>query len=141
MNNIISLILFSLLPLVTTTSSQQNNLSFETIDISDGLSNNSVNCIFQDNSEFIWVGTEYGLCKYDGYNFTNYIHDPTDSNSLGGFNSRDILEDNEGDLLFEQRNINFEINFLNDDFNKIISTKERRLNLLGIFKEGINNII
>ena len=42
---------------------------------SDKLSSNQVTGICQDKTGYIWVGTEYGLNKYDGYRFTNYLHE------------------------------------------------------------------
>ena len=42
---------------------------------SDKLSSNRVLAICQDKTGYIWVGTEYGLNKYDGYRFTNYLHE------------------------------------------------------------------
>ena len=38
---------------------------------SDKLSSNQISVICQDTVGYIWVGTEYGLNKYDGYRFTN----------------------------------------------------------------------
>lgn len=32
-----------------------------------GLPNNSVSCILKDRDGFMWFGTWYGLCRYDGY--------------------------------------------------------------------------
>ena len=49
---------------------------------SDQLSSNQITHIRQDRTGYIWVGTEYGLNKYDGYRFTNYLHDPGDKTSL-----------------------------------------------------------
>ena len=49
---------------------------------SDQLSSNQITHIRQDQTGYIWVGTEYGLNKYDGYRFTNYLHDPGVKNSL-----------------------------------------------------------
>jgi signal transduction histidine kinase/ligand-binding sensor domain-containing protein/DNA-binding response OmpR family regulator len=37
-----------------------------------GLSNSNVNCIVQDADGFIWIGTENGLNRYDGYKFVQY---------------------------------------------------------------------
>ena len=42
---------------------------------SDRLSSNQVTSICQDKTGYIWVGTEYGLNKYDGYRFTTYLHE------------------------------------------------------------------
>jgi signal transduction histidine kinase/sugar lactone lactonase YvrE len=37
-----------------------------------GLGNLNVNCLFQDASGFIWIGTENGLFRYDGSHFREY---------------------------------------------------------------------
>ena len=29
----------------------------------------------------MWIGTEYGLSKFDGYKFTNYLHNNKDTTS------------------------------------------------------------
>lgn len=39
------------------------------ISVEDGLSNRFVRRTFQDSKGFIWLGTNYGLNRYDGYNF------------------------------------------------------------------------
>ncbi|WEK33571.1 MAG: two-component regulator propeller domain-containing protein [Candidatus Pseudobacter hemicellulosilyticus] len=39
------------------------------VGINQGLSNNSVRCIYQDHNGFIWFGTYDGLNRYDGYTF------------------------------------------------------------------------
>ena len=49
---------------------------------SDKLSSNRVLAICQDKTGYIWVGTEYGLNKYDGYRFTNYLHESAQSYSI-----------------------------------------------------------
>lgn len=37
-----------------------------------GLPNNTVNCILKDREGFMWFGTWYGLCRYDGYRYQRY---------------------------------------------------------------------
>ena len=54
----------------------------ESITIENGLSQNSINCILQDNKGFMWFGTQDGLNKYDGYRFTFYKHYMDDPNSI-----------------------------------------------------------
>jgi len=50
------------------------------LDISNGLSNNSVTTIFQDNDGYMWFGTYDGLNRYDGYNFKVYRNRINDKN-------------------------------------------------------------
>ncbi len=38
----------------------------------DGLSQMQVNCVFKDSRGYIWAGTKYGFCKYNGEKFTRY---------------------------------------------------------------------
>jgi signal transduction histidine kinase/ligand-binding sensor domain-containing protein/DNA-binding response OmpR family regulator len=63
-------------------SNQSVAQKFTTIDISSGLSNNSINCIEQDKRGLIWFGTYDGLCMYDGQNFTTLRHDPQQPYSI-----------------------------------------------------------
>ena len=48
----------------------------------DGLPDEGINAVIRDSSGFIWLGTYSGLCKFDGYLFTNYRNNPASSNSL-----------------------------------------------------------
>ena len=43
------------------------DLNFEQITIDEGLANNNVNAIIEDDMGFIWFGTKDGLLRYDGY--------------------------------------------------------------------------
>ena len=49
---------------------------------SDKLSNTNITSICQDKSGYIWIGTENGLNRFDGYKFTVYKNIPEDSTSL-----------------------------------------------------------
>lgn len=42
---------------------------FKTLDIKDGLSQNTVNAILQDKQGFMWFGTKDGLNRFDGLSF------------------------------------------------------------------------
>lgn len=54
----------------------------ENFNINDGLSQNAANCIIQDNKGYIWIGTQDGLNKFDGYRFTVYRGQKPDKTSL-----------------------------------------------------------
>ena len=64
------------------TKPYSHELKFSHLTTEDGLSQSVVNCIYQDARGFMWFGTQDGLNKYDGYNFTVFKHDPNDSNSI-----------------------------------------------------------
>ena len=45
--------------------------TFTQFTVADGLCNNYVYSMLQDNKGMIWFGTAYGICRYDGKGFTN----------------------------------------------------------------------
>jgi signal transduction histidine kinase/DNA-binding response OmpR family regulator/ligand-binding sensor domain-containing protein len=61
---------------------------------SDGLSNSSVNHIFQDQEGLIWFGTWDGLNAYNGRDFKSFKPNWEDVNSISNNIIRDIIEEN-----------------------------------------------
>ena len=78
------------------------DLKFRRMDTRDGLSNSTINCIYQDTKGFVWIGTSYGLNRYDGYRFRTYYSDPNDSTTLRNNYVDQIFEDAEGRLWLRQ---------------------------------------
>lgn len=70
-NLIISIILF-LISISVPTLSHASELMFSNMITSDGLSQTSINSIYQDSSDYIWIGTKNGLNKYNGFEFEIY---------------------------------------------------------------------
>lgn len=52
--------------------SQYSDLHYQQFGMDDGLPTNSVYTVDQDSKGYIWVGTEAGLLRYDGYEFKNF---------------------------------------------------------------------
>ena len=92
------LIIFSFFFYLGTLFSQNESIKFEHLTTDNGLSSNTVKCIFQDSQGFMWFGTEDGLNKYNGYEFQTYFFEPGDSNSLVNNYIRSIQEDLNGNL-------------------------------------------
>ncbi len=61
---------------------QNSSFTVEHFDIQKGLTQNTVNTVYQDMYGFIWIGTQDGLNKFDGYSFTQYRKDPNNIFSL-----------------------------------------------------------
>jgi ligand-binding sensor domain-containing protein len=55
-------------------------------------------CILEDSYGFIWIGSQEGLIKYDGYNLKKYTQIPFDSTSLSNNWIMSIKEDKKGNL-------------------------------------------
>lgn len=71
---------------------------FERLSTTDGLSQRRVSEILQDDQGFLWFGTQYGLNRYDGYNFKVFVHDPRNPNSLSGVFINALFKDRDGTL-------------------------------------------
>lgn len=78
--------------------SQNKEIKFEHLTPEMGLSQVTVHCILQDSKGFLWFGTEDGLNKYDGYNFTIFRHNENDTNSISDNFIWTICEDSNQDL-------------------------------------------
>lgn len=72
------------------------NLTFEQIDIRNGLSSNVVYCVIQDQFGFMWFGTEDGLDKYDGYKFTKFDIGPEGGQFISNSRINALCEDRFG---------------------------------------------
>ena len=65
---------------------------------SEKLSSNQITHICQDKDGYIWIGTEYGLNKYDGYRFTNYLHEDGNDKTVSSNVISYLFEDSNGIL-------------------------------------------
>jgi len=70
----------------------------ERFSIENGLSQSSVQCLFVDSKGFLWVGTQDGLNRYDGYSFKVFRNQPIDSCSISNNYIHSIAEDSFGNL-------------------------------------------
>ena len=70
----------------------------EQLDNTKGLSNSSVNAIFQDSENLLWIGTWDGLNRYDGNNFKIFRPELDNENSLSNQVILKIDEDNSGKI-------------------------------------------
>ena len=77
---------------------QAPTLKFKHISIEQGLSNSTIETIYQDKRGFIWIGTRDGLNRYDGYQMVVYRYDSKDSNSISDNFIRYIYEDHNQQL-------------------------------------------
>jgi ligand-binding sensor domain-containing protein/signal transduction histidine kinase/CheY-like chemotaxis protein/AraC-like DNA-binding protein len=77
---------------------QAPKLRFKHLSNEQGLSNSTVEVIYQDSRGFMWFGTRDGLNRYDGIEMVIYKNDPADSNSLSDSYIRCIYEDSDHNL-------------------------------------------
>ena len=118
-------------------------LRFDHLNIEQGLSQSSIQVIFQDSHGFLWFGTEDGLNRYDGYNFKIYKPDPDAPNSLSDRWITSIVEDRDGYLWvgtrlglnrYDPRTEDF-LRFVHDDLDPS-SLIDNHVNVLYIDRSG-----
>lgn len=73
-------------------------LYFKKLTAVNGLSNNTVNDIIQDSIGFIWIATEDGLNRFDGYDFKVYRHSTSEENSLEDNSVKALCNDKKGKI-------------------------------------------
>ena len=65
-------------------------------DIKQGLPDNTVNCIAQDNRGFVWTGTSNGLAQFDGLFFRLFRYSNTDTTTISNNNVHSLLSTDAG---------------------------------------------
>ncbi|PCJ49912.1 MAG: hypothetical protein COA74_03715 [Gammaproteobacteria bacterium] len=72
--------------------------SFNLIAIENGLSDNNINKVLQDQSGFIWFATKHGLSRYDGFNIKSYFHSLSRPDSISSNSVETIYQDHQGTI-------------------------------------------
>lgn len=75
---------------------QAQKFSFKTYQVDQGLSENTVQVIMQDDKGFLWFGTKDGLNRFDGHQYRIYKNNPQESHSLGNNFIRALYQDRHG---------------------------------------------
>lgn len=154
MNHSVFLYLVSLFIYINTFA---QNFPVKYIDISSGLSNNSVTSIYQDRNGYLWFGTFDGLNKYDGYEFKVFRNNSDDASSLQnnyvycieGDNKNNIwIGRSNGASVYNQSQSSFitlryrlqgasTSKLLNDAAQKIVHLKEKNITLVATLRAGL----
>jgi ligand-binding sensor domain-containing protein/serine phosphatase RsbU (regulator of sigma subunit) len=104
---------------------QHDRLSFQNYGLLNGLSQSTVQVIFQDSSGIMWFGTQNGLNRFDGYQFVSYAHQPFEGDSLNGNFVNYIFEQNDGTLWVGDGPVLHRLHRDSEKFKRYISTKEK----------------
>ncbi|MGL1889396.1 MAG: hypothetical protein OCD76_22970, partial [Reichenbachiella sp.] len=76
----------------------QEKVKFQHLKENSQLSNQNIHAICQDSKGYLWIGTDHGLNRYDGYDIKTYLNIENDSTSLISNNVQSIFEDSRGTL-------------------------------------------
>ena len=94
---ILIFIILLLISIGTPQVTYASEFMFYNLSTANGLSQTSINCIYQDSSDYIWIGTKNGLNRYNGFEFEIYNK---------GFNEKRNIIDNYITCLSEDLNNN-----------------------------------
>ena len=96
------------------------NLSFRHLTTDDGLSNNTVLSIYQDEREFMWLGTNNGISLYNGKSIKIYQREKNNPNSLLYNAIKDITGDKQGHIYIMSNKGVSVYNIKKDSFTHIL---------------------
>src|SRR5947209_10051504 len=67
---------------LSATGQQARQYSFKHFSVMNGLASNRVNSVIQDKDGYIWMATQNGLQRYDGYSFITFTSRKDDPSSI-----------------------------------------------------------
>ena len=79
-------------------SADSRSVRFQQLSRDAGLSQAFVNTIVQDDQGYLWFGTQEGLNRYDGFEFSVFAHDPDAPGTLSDESIRTMIKDRSGTL-------------------------------------------
>ena len=82
------------------------DMKFRRLNTREGLSNSMVNCIYRDSQGYVWLGTGYGLNRYDGYRIRTYFSYDKDTTTLRN-NRVDEIQEAYGGRLWLKQGMNY----------------------------------
>ncbi|MGL1889397.1 MAG: ATP-binding protein [Reichenbachiella sp.] len=108
------------------------------------LSNKNINVTCQDSRGYLWIGTDHGLNRYDGYDIKTYLKIDNDSTSLISNNVRSIFEDSRGTLwVLTLVSSNYSLQYYNkstDAFSSISEFSKKDYNIQNIMEDQDDNV-
>jgi hypothetical protein len=119
------LLLFLCVLLAGQSTNEDYKIEVQHWNVEDGLSHRRTNVVHHDSQGFIWIGTNYGLNRFDGHQFKVFSKekDGLADNLISG-----IVEDDEGwlwvssNLVFDKKRT---LSFINIYTYEVINVKER----------------
>ena len=101
----------------------------------NGLSSYNVRKINKDRNGYLWVGTQYGLSRFDGRQFVNYSKNASPRSQLCGVDVREVIEDTDHSMLWT---LPGEAGFNGIDLKTLTVTSNRPINYKGVEEFGMS---
>ena len=109
---------------------------------SNDLSSSLIRCIIQDKYGFIWVGTNYGLNRFDGYSFSTYLCNPADTTTIQD-NGIVQLYPYSKEFLFVATNRGlYKYSYLTNSFQHIVLEKnDEKIRISSLIEDRKHNLL
>ena len=109
---------------------------------SNDMSSSLIRCIIQDKYGFIWVGTNFGLNRFDGYKFCTYLCNPVDTTTI---QDNDIVKlyPYSKEFLFVATNRGlYKYSYLTNSFQHIVlEKKDEKIRISSLIEDGKHNLL
>lgn len=116
---------------------QISDSRFKHISNEQGLSNSTINCIFQDSRGFMWFGTRDGLNRYDGSKVIIYKNSPADKSSITDGFINCIYEDADHKLWI---GTNYNLNRFDPVTNKFSASGFKNTTVTAVIAQDNNHL-
>ena len=116
----------------------QTTYRFNNYTINEGLSQSSVTCIIQDNTNSLWVGTQDGLNRFDGKSFEIFNSDET--KGIESEYIRCSFKTKNGDLWFGTSNGLTKYDVKKEEFKTYLTLKKTPLQIEKITVDNDGNL-
>ena len=103
---------------------------------SDRVSSNLITNIIQDRQGLIWIASDRGLNKFDGYRFTAYLHNSNDPRSLLSNAVSCLFTDRDGNLWVGTGRGLMKYNRDSDDFDAYAEPHNPRISSMAQLPNG-----
>ncbi|WP_431198854.1 ligand-binding sensor domain-containing protein [Mucilaginibacter sp. P25] len=83
---------------VTFPANDARNFALKSYTTHDGLPSENVTVALKDSRGYMWIGTDNGLCKFDGYTFESLVNIPGNTASISSNFISALAEDKNGKI-------------------------------------------
>jgi len=116
-----------------------NSLKLKHLKVEDGLSQGTINALYEDNQGFMWIGTETGIDIFDGYKFRRLAGLDGDLSEYGVYK---ISQDSAGLIWYLAGNGLFTYDKINNEYEFIFDvTADDKDDYIQDYVEGEGNIV
>ena len=109
--------------------------NFRNVGVEDGLSQNMIYSIIQDETGFIWFGTQDGLNRYNGIEFKIFKKNNKDYHSIGSNAIFSLLQNDDGIIWVGTANGVYNYNPTNENFTHLNIKTSKKQKIAGIVRD------